>query len=262
MKTKFYYSSRFWIYLYAFVVLTIMSIQFIFGLLKNDNIYFLNKTINNFINDNLNLPMETLSWCWTAIVSIYCGSDRIVDIAKTTKLSVGQTSLGDLSKLRKIIMLSLLLFIIAVCFNLFTDKDYTLSAYASAFGMTIISYAVGNKAVKASAYFGKHDDVNNDGIPDVAENAYNKWKRQQIKNGVDSIYLTFDYFLDDPANKEWEDKLRPDSSSTMIEEKKPEKVEENEHILVPFYPIYKPVDTKSKKGLLKKAKELSEKEEN
>lgn len=230
--------------MYAIVVLTIMCIQFILGLLKNDNIHFINETLNKFINGNLNLPMSTLSWCWTALISIYCGSDRIVDIAKTTKLSVGQTSMGDLSKLRGMIVLSLVLLVVAVVFNFFTDKEYTLSAYASAFGMTIISYVAGNKAVKATAYFGTHEDTDQNGVPDIAETSYNKWKRQQIKNGVESEYLTFDYFLDDPANKEWEEKLRPDSVSTQIAEKKNESSE--------FQPIlYK------KKGLLNKAEEFN-----
>lgn len=244
-KNKFWYSSRFWVIIYAVVTLIIMSIQFILGLLKNENIHFYNiETLEKFINGDLNLPMTALSWCWTALISLYCGSDRVVDIAKTTKLSVGQTSMGDLAKLRGMIALSLVLFITAVVFNFMTDKEYTLSAYASAFGMTVISYVAGNKAVKATAYFGSHEDKNEDGVPDIAEAAYNKWKRQQIKNGVENIYLNFDYFLDDPANKEWEEKLRPDSVSTKIEEKKNEDSD------------YQPILYK-KKGLLNKAEEVN-----
>lgn len=207
-KKHIWYESRFWVCIYAVITILIMSIQFVLGIFENNEIIFHSKIINDFINDNLNLPMEVISWVWTALISLYCGSDRIVDIAKTTKLSVGQMSMGDLKKIRGMILLSLVLFITAIIFNFLTDKEYTLSAYASAFGMTIISYVVGNKAVKASAYFGTHEDQNEDGIPDEAEEAFNKWKREQIRNEIETQYITWDYFLDDPENKYWEDKYR------------------------------------------------------
>lgn len=207
-KKHIWYESRFWVCIYAVITILIMSIQFVLGIFENNEIIFHSKIINDFINGNLNLPMEVISWVWTALISLYCGSDRIVDIAKTTKLSVGQMSMGDLKKIRGMILLSLVLFITAIIFNFLTDKEYTLSAYASAFGMTIISYVVGNKAVKASAYFGTHEDQNEDGIPDEAEEAFNKWKREQIRNEIETQYITWDYFLDDPENKYWEDKYR------------------------------------------------------
>lgn len=214
-KTHIWYESRFWVILYAIVTLIVMSLQFSLGILETHEIVFHNQLINDFVNGNLELPMEVMSWIWTALISFYCGSDRLVDIAKTTKLSIGQTSMGDLKKLRGMILISLVLFITAVVFNFMTDKDYTLTAYASAFGMTIISYVVGNKAVKASAYFGTREDKNEDGIPDEVEESWKKWKRDQIKNGVETQYITWDYFLDDPENKHWEKKYRP--SSTLEE---------------------------------------------
>lgn len=207
-KKHIWYESKFWVCIYAVITILIMSIQFILGIFENNEITFHSKIINDFINGNLNLPMEVISWVWTVLISLYCGSDRIVDIAKTTKLSVGQMSMGDLKKIRGMILLSLVLFITAVIFNFLTDKEYTLSAYASAFGMTIISYVVGNKAVKASAYFGTHEDRNEDGIPDEAEEAFNKWKRKQIRNEIETQYINWDYFLDDPENKYWENKYR------------------------------------------------------
>lgn len=208
LKKHIWYESRFWVCLYAVITILIMCIQFVLGIFENREIIFHSKILNDFVNGNLNLPMDIISWIWTALVSLYCGSDRIVDIAKTTRLSVGQMSMGDLSKLRGMILLSLLLFITSVIFNFLTDKEYCLSAYVSAFGMTIISYVVGNKAVKASAYFGTHEDQNKDGIPDEVEEVFNKWVREQKKNGIENEFLTFDYFLDDPENKYWEDKYR------------------------------------------------------
>lgn len=218
-KKHIWYESRFWVVLYAIVVFIILCMQFTLGILQNNQIIFHNKIINDFINGNLNLPITVMSYGWTALISFYCCADRIVDVAKTTKLQIGQVSMGDLSKLRYMIVLSLILFIFAGVFNFLTDKDYDLSAWASAFAMTIISYVVGNKAVKASSYFGTRVDKDQNGVPDEAEQSYNKWKREQIKNGVDSIYINWNYFLDDPNNEYWEKKYRPESVTKKQEDK-------------------------------------------
>lgn len=208
-KKHIWYESRFWVILYATVTVIIMGLQFILGLLDSYEIVFKHKIINDFVNGYLNLPMEVMSWVWTAIISFYCGSDRVVDVAKTTKLAVGQTSMGDLAKLRAMILISLVLFITAVVFNFLTDKEYCLAAYASAFGMTVLSYVVGNKAVKSASYLGKHEDKNQDGVPDKFQDRFDKWKRKQVRAGVENMYITWDYFLDDPENIDVEKELRP-----------------------------------------------------
>lgn len=207
-KKHIWYESRFWVIVYAIVVALMMCIQLTLGIMQSHQIMFNSKVLNDFINGNLNLPMTVMSYGWTALISFYCCADRVVDVAKTTKLQIGQVSMGDLAKLRGMIVLSLGLLVIAVVFNFLVDKDFDLSAWASAFVMTIISYVVGNKAVKASAWFGTREDTNQDGIPDQYELRFNKWKREQIKNGVDNQFITFDYFLDDPENKDIEDKIR------------------------------------------------------
>lgn len=207
-KSHIWYESRFWIFVYATITTAVMCLQFLLGLFQKDQIVFNSQIISSLINSNLDLPMTTLSWGWTALVSLYCGSDRVVDTVKSLKLSVGQTSMGDLSKLRAIIVLSLFLLIVAIAFSALTEKDYDLNAWASAFVMTIVSYTVGNKAVKIAGQYGPKIDKNNNGIPDEVEDAYNKWKRAQIKDGVDAQFITFDYFLDCPENKAWEMKYR------------------------------------------------------
>lgn len=196
--------------LYALIATLLMCVQFSLGILQNNSITFHNIAINEFINGNLNLPIAVLSWGWMAIVTFYCGADRVVDSVKSLKLSVGQMSMGDLSKLRSIIIVSLTLLLLATFFSFFTDKDYDLTAWASAFVMSILTLVVGNKAVKIAGQYGPTDKDKN-GIPDLAEPAYNKWVREQKKNGVENEYLTFDYFLDDPNNSEWEEKYRPTS---------------------------------------------------
>lgn len=211
MKKHIWYESRFWVMLYAFVVLVFMAAQFMLGVLQNLQITVNNYTINSFINGELDLPITALSWGWTCLLALYVGSDRIVDIAKTTKLTTGQMSMGDLSKLRGMIVLSLFLLLVAVVFSMLTDKSYDLNAWATAFATSVVFYVSGNKGVKIASQFNAKIDANKDGIPDQAYDAYQKWRRLQLKNDADISVLTFDDFLDDPANIEWEKKYRPSS---------------------------------------------------
>lgn len=205
-KTHIWYESRFWIILYAAVVALVMILQLVLGLLDSHQVVFRSQTLNGFVNGNIALPMATMSYAWTAIVSLYCVSDRAVDVLKTAKLRVGEVSMGDLAKLRGMILISLVLFLMALAFNFLTDRDYELAAWASAFAMTILSYTSGNKLVKTASWAGHHKDENQNGIPDEDEQAFDKWKRQQVKDGVDSEFITWDYFLD--ANPEIEKKYR------------------------------------------------------
>lgn len=204
-KSPIWYSSRFWVCLYAIVMVLLISGQFILGLLEDNKITFHNITLNKFINGECNLPMEIAAWCWSALISLFCGFDRFVDIKTTMHLSSGQMSMGDLSKLRVIIMESLLLFIYSLICSLLVNKDFQLTAMFSAFGMSVIIYVAGNKAVKACKYYSDKEDKDSDGVPDIIQKDYEKWVRAQKRNGVDEAYINLDYFLDD--NPEIEAKL-------------------------------------------------------
>lgn len=195
-RKPFYYESRFWVGLYAFVMLIMMMLQLVLGLLQNQEIVVRSVTLNKFINGEVDLPMEALSWFWVGLVSLFCGFDRFVDVRTTMHLSSGQMSLGDLAKLRAIIVESLVLFLLAVACNLLVDKDFQLAQMASAFGSATVIYVSGNKLVKAYKWTGSKDD-DKDGIPDEVQDEYEAWVRAQKKEGTDGAYITFDYFLDD-----------------------------------------------------------------
>lgn len=192
--SKFYYSSRFWVCLYALVMAMFMTFQIIIGCLENGTLK-VPEFIARFISGQASLPMETLAWMWTALVSLYCGFDRVVDIRNTMQLSSGTMNLGDLAKLRGIIMLSLLLLVVGTVGHITTGRDFQLAALASAFGSSIIIYVSGNKAVKAVKY--KCLDENNDGVPDEVEDDYHAWVRARKKEGVEAEFLTLEYFLDE-----------------------------------------------------------------
>ena len=85
-KTPIYYSSRFWVGLYFVIYTLYLTIQFILGTLEYSNVLNLPESILKIINGETKLPLDSLSWGWTAIVSLYCGFDRFVDIKNTMNL--------------------------------------------------------------------------------------------------------------------------------------------------------------------------------
>ena len=116
-RTPIYYSSRFWVCIYAIVMAIMMSLQLMLGLMQNQELVFKSIVLNKFVNGSLKLPMEAAAWLWTALISLFCGFDRFVDIKTTMHLSSGQMSMGDLAKLRVIMLESLLLFVFALISN-------------------------------------------------------------------------------------------------------------------------------------------------
>ena len=126
-KTSIYYSSRFWVGLYFVIYTLYLTIQFILGTLEYSNVLNLPESILKIINGETKLPLDSLSWGWTAIVSLYCGFDRFVDIKNTMNLTPGKMNLGDLNKLRHIILMSLFLLILSTIFSFITKSDYQLT---------------------------------------------------------------------------------------------------------------------------------------
>ena len=193
-KTPFYYSSRFWVMVYAAVMFVLTTMQLILGIMQSQNLQFHLIAFDKFVNGECNLPMEAASWCWTALISLYCGFDRFVDIKTTLHMSSGQMSLGELGKLRVIILEAFILLVYSVICNFLVEKDFQLTSMMMAFGMSIIIYVSGSKLVKAYRY--DSVDSDKDGIPDEYQHDYEKWVRAQKKEGVDEVYITWDYFLD------------------------------------------------------------------
>lgn len=188
MKEKIWYSSRFWIGLFGFVVAIFISLQLFLGLIQNGFIPF------KYLNPEINLPLNTVAYSWAVLVGLYCGTDRAVDVANTISLKPGQLSMGDLAKLRHIILLSLFLVLYSLIGTVATNKDFALEAFFGAFAAATIIYCAGNKVVKTFKYSGKDND--NDGVPDEYQNEYEKWAREETKKGTKEEFITFDYFLD------------------------------------------------------------------
>lgn len=194
MKKHIWHSSKFWTILFAIILILLIVIQLVLGILDNQLIA-LPEGLTQFVNNQVQLPMAIAAWFWVGLISVYCGFDRYVNLKETQHLSKGQMSLGNLSKLRFMMVLSLAIFLFALVSNFIVDKNFELVQFFSAFGSSVLLYVGGNKYIKANRFVG--EDKDKDGIPDDIQQQYYKWEREQKKNGVEPIFITLDYFLDE-----------------------------------------------------------------
>lgn len=140
-KKPLYYKTSFFPTLYAGIMFLAMTVQFI---LKKFNF--------DFINANLEIPMEMLSYCWVAISAAYVGVDRASYAIKTSQLEAGAMDCGDPATNRRVILLSGLLLATGFIFNIFVDADFQLPSLTTSFGSSITLYCAGQKAVKCTKY--------------------------------------------------------------------------------------------------------------
>lgn len=98
------------------------------------------------------LPHQALAWSFAVIASGYAGTDRIAQFVKTQSLEYGKVELGNPSKLRKLIVITVLLLILGISLtSFFGIPGLALEALATAFGGTGAAYVVGNKSLRAAA---------------------------------------------------------------------------------------------------------------
>lgn len=159
---------------YAVITALAMLLQLALSLCLKFDWKTTNIVFADFINGNLVLPMEQVSWFWTAISAAYIGVDRVSYFVKTASEPAGQTDVGDPATLRRIILISGLLLLEAVVCNGFADADFQLSAFFTAFGTSVLLYVGGQKAIKTVKYVDGKLDANGDGIPDE-EQVFDKY---------------------------------------------------------------------------------------
>jgi hypothetical protein len=165
-KTPIWYKTSFMVVFYAVVTSLLMALQLALHLCLKFNWYTTNPIFRDFINGNLVLPMETISWFWMAISAAYIGVDRTAYAIKTANTKRGQADMGNPATIRHIIFISGLLALESLVCNGLVEADFQLDAFFTAFGTAITFYVAGQKAIKSVKYIDGKLDANGDGIPD------------------------------------------------------------------------------------------------
>lgn len=100
----------------------------------------------------ITLPHEILAWAFAVIASGYAGTDRIASFVRTKSLEYGTVDLGDVSKVRKLIAITLFLLILGLVLTVvFGIPNLALEALALSFGGTAAAYVMGNKSIQAAS---------------------------------------------------------------------------------------------------------------
>ena len=165
-KTPIWYKTSFIVVFYAVVTAILMVLQLALHLCLKFNWSTTNPIFRDFINGNLELPMQTISWFWMAISAAYIGVDRTAYAIKTANTKRGQSDMGDPATIRHIIFISGLLALEALICNGLVEADFQLDAFFTAFGTACTFYVAGQKAIKSVKYIDGKLDANGDGIPD------------------------------------------------------------------------------------------------
>lgn len=165
-KTPIWYKTSFIVVFYAIVTSILMVLQLALHLCLKFNWSTTNPIFRDFINGNLELPMQTISWFWMAISAAYIGVDRTAYAIKTANTKRGQSDMGDPATIRHIIFISGLLALEALICNGLVEADFQLDAFFTAFGTACTFYVAGQKAIKSVKYIDGKLDANGDGIPD------------------------------------------------------------------------------------------------
>lgn len=171
-KTPIWYKTSFIVVFYAVVTSILMVIQLALHLCLKFNWSTTNPIFRDFINGNLELPMQTISWFWMAISAAYIGVDRAAYAIKTANTKIGQADMGDPATIRHIIFISGLLALEALICNGLVEADFQLDAFFTAFGTSCTFYVAGQKAIKSVKYIDGKLDANGDGIPDEDQASY------------------------------------------------------------------------------------------
>jgi len=136
--TDLYTSTGLVVWLTVFLMMSMLPLQFVLNKVQ---------TIPNL------LPLETMAWVLTVVVSGYVGTDRIANFKKTQSLSYGQADFGNMAKLRKMIIILFIIIIEALLFYaLFGVGNAPVSTLILAYGGAAGTYVIGNKAIRAATH--------------------------------------------------------------------------------------------------------------
>lgn len=107
------------------------------------------------LNLEAQMPLELAAWFFMSLCAIYTGADRAAYFKHSSQLSYGKAALGNPGKLRKLILLTFLIFVEGAILEVLFKVHMPLEALMSAFGATCLLYVGGQKSIRfASAVDG------------------------------------------------------------------------------------------------------------
>ena len=139
-KKPIWYSGRFWVTLFMVVVSSLLVVQAL--------PLFMTEFYGQKFNDDFKLPLDVISWSYMALISLYVGTDRLEKIISTKEIPYGEVFMGDMKKLRRIIVISLLIFLESLVFSRMLNADFGMTGFFSAFASSVILYVSGNNGIQ------------------------------------------------------------------------------------------------------------------
>jgi hypothetical protein len=155
---------------------------------------YLNYTYLDFLipllNKKFELPMDIITSLWTAIAAGYVGLDR--GMFALDGLKNGNKIEAFTESKRKhmihIIILSFLIYVLAVALNILFTASLSLVPLATAFGSTVLCYVLGNKVIGGAIKLHPEEDLDQDGIRD--EDQYSKEELIQLREKYEKLKET------------------------------------------------------------------------
>lgn len=144
-------------------------------------------------NQNFNLPMDVITSFWAAISAAYIGVDRAAMTISTINGEYEKTDYGNPAHNKQVIILSFIIYTLAVVLNLIFDVELSLIPLATSLGAAVLLYVSGQKAIYAASKIapevtvGKSPDTDNSGINDKAEKALRDLEKSRTPY---TIYIT------------------------------------------------------------------------
>ena len=121
-------------------------------------------------NEKFTLPMDAITTFWSVVAAVYVGVDRLAFSVQTFTSKEGKTMNGNQEHLKHVIVMSFVVYALAVALNLFFDADLGLLPLFTAFGSSVTFYVGGNKVITGVTGLNKKD-LDEDGIEDDLQDA-------------------------------------------------------------------------------------------
>jgi hypothetical protein len=176
-------------YVIAYWILTIITFTMVsfYSFVQVSQIPVLVEYVK-WLNPGFGIPATVIAWFWTLLSGAYVGTDRIAQIAKTHNLENGNSTYGNMNKMKKIIILNYLLCIYALVLVFVFPIDLPLEALFTAVGATTVLLVSGQKGV-AIAVETQDKDLNNDGVDDLLEDIekFTPEQQAQIRKRVEAL---------------------------------------------------------------------------